>query len=78
MNVLRVDYQRAGYAPDQVRKRYVRVDGFNAELRFCEVGECRAYDIRQGVVDPASVPEEIRREALARAGSWPSWVEWPL
>jgi hypothetical protein len=71
-------YTSKNYAPDKVRSRYVcKPLGFLG-YHFCEVGENRRYDLRQGVVRPDEIPVEVREAADKRAGFFPPWVEWPL
>ena len=65
------------YRPDLVRRRYVkftRGDGF----RWCEVGDDRRYDLRQGTCAASDLPEPVMDAALDRAGFYPPYVEWPL
>jgi hypothetical protein len=71
-----VTYQSRRYALERVRSRYVRRDGQG--YTFCEVGEDRRFDIRQGRVDAAELPDDVRAAADKRAGYYPSYVEWPL
>jgi hypothetical protein len=73
---MRVTFQSRRYAPDDVRSRYVRrqAPGLYA---FCEGGDDRRFDLRQGYVDAAEIPEAVRKAADARAGYWPSYVSWP-
>ncbi len=67
------------YAPDQVRSRYVRYAGAG-DYRWCEVGEDRRWDIRQGCCTVDDLPPNVATAAIARhnEGIWPSYVEWPL
>jgi capsid portal protein len=73
---MKVTYQSDKYSPDKVLKRYVQRIG--DEYRFCEVGQNRRYDIRQGIVDETELPETVKTAADARSGYFPSHVEWPL
>lgn len=68
-----------GYHPSQVRARYVRA-AFDGKYRWCEVGDDRRYDLRQGTVKAEALPADVREAADARraAGVWPFNVEWPL
>lgn len=78
---IKVTSQSRGFSPDMVRKRYVSAPGFAmTEWRWCEVGDDRRFDIRQGFVTPDELPEDVRAAALARRenGVWPFYVEWPL
>ena len=70
-------YQAKNYTPDQVLKRYVRVDP-SGGIHWCEVGKDRRYDVRQGSAGIEDVPEGIFAAAKAKCGSWPSYVEWPI
>jgi len=66
-----------GYRPNQVRTRYakfIRGVGF----RWCEVGDDRRYDLRQGTCAASDLPGPVMNAALDRAGFYPPYVEWPL
>lgn len=66
-----------GYSRDKVRKRYVKfVRG--AGFRWCEVGDDRRYDLRQGTCAASDLPGPVMDAALDRAGTQPSYVDWPL
>lgn len=67
-------YTSPRYSPDKVLKRYVKRVG--ALYHFCEVGADRRYDLRQGIVDAAELPTDVRAKADARAGHWPAYVDW--
>jgi hypothetical protein len=73
---MNVTYQSKGYSADAVRMRYVKkgIDGY----RFCEVGDDRRFDLRQGTVDQGEIPDGIRELADCRAGHCFSYVEWPM
>jgi hypothetical protein len=71
-----VTFQARGYRSADVTARYVRNSG--GEYLFCEVGQDRRYDIRQGTVSGRELPDDVRKAADARRGLWPSYVEWPL
>lgn len=64
------------YSPDKVLKRYVRTDG--ARYFWCEVGEDRMYDLRQGRCMASDLPLAVIEAAEKRCGYSPSYVEWPL
>lgn len=64
------------YSPDKILKRYVRTDG--GRYFWCEVGEDRMYDLRQGRCEPSDLPISVIEAAEARRGHFPSYVEWPL
>ncbi len=77
-----VVHSAPGYAPELVRKRYVRAPG-RGEVdgwRWCEVGDNRRYDLRVGTCRPSDLPGHVMDAALDRriAGVWPFYVEWPL
>ena len=65
------------YSPGQVVSRYVRIDG-NGVFRFCEVGEDRWYDLRQGTVDREDLPADVIKAAEANRGKFPSYTAWPI
>lgn len=72
-------YQSANYAPDQVRQRYVKPSPFTpGEFIFCEVGDDRRFDLRQGTVDHSELPEDVRSAAEAQRGQAFGYVVWPL
>ncbi len=71
--MLTVTWQSRNYAPEKVIIRYVRADG--PLFRFCEVGEDRRYDLRQGVIDAADLPFEIRDAAAKLRGVF-GYVAW--
>jgi capsid portal protein len=73
---MKVNYTAKSYAPENVRKRYVRL-AENGEFMFCEVGDDRRYDLRQGIVDRSEIPEIVAREAERISGTFPNYVEWP-
>ncbi len=75
---MRTTYQAKDYDPAKVLKRYVRLDGVTGYFCFCEVGEDKRYDLRQGIVDSDELPEDVYNAAYERAGIFPSYVEWPL
>lgn len=70
------------FGPSMVRARYVSaplgcgIDG----MRWCEVGDDRWHDLRQGTCNPSDLPVDVMDAALDRriAGVWPFYVEWPL
>lgn len=64
------------YAPDKVRRRYVRW-GWKRYF-WCEVGDDRRYDLRQGSCDAADLTEDILEAVEARRGHAFAFVEWPL
>lgn len=74
---MNVTYSSRDYAPDHVRKRYVKHDDGD-RFRWCEVGDDRRYDLRQGSVDADELPPEIAAAARAAAGICPRYVDWPL
>lgn len=70
--------QSPRYTPDAVRSRYVRFDALSGEFRFCEVGDDRRYDLRQGIVREDEIPPDVAHAARERAGFFPSYVDWPM
>jgi hypothetical protein len=72
-----VTYQSKSYAPDKVTKRYVRRSCAAGGYDFCEVGQDRRYDIRQGTVDPSELPDEIRIAADEHYKTSSSYIDWP-
>jgi len=72
-----VTYTARDYSPGKVRKRYVRRDVSGA-FRWCEVGDDRRFDLRQGIVAESEIPPLIIQKAIEASKSWPCYVEWPL
>jgi hypothetical protein len=68
----------AGFTPDQVESRYVRL-GFDGVWRWCEVGSDRRYDLRTGTCEETDLPVEVANAAKIRraGGVWPFYVDWP-
>jgi hypothetical protein len=75
--MIRATYTARDYEPGKVWTRYVRIDQ-DGLLQFCEVGQDRRYDLRQGTCDREDVSEDVYRQALARSGFFPSYVTWPM
>lgn len=74
-----VTYTSTKYRPEYVRKRYVYCVSVNQQrFTFCEVGEDRRYDLRQGIVSANEIPDDIRRAAETQSGQAYGKVEWPL
>lgn len=73
---MKVTYQSSNYAPEKILRRYVRrsSDGY----QFCEVGQDRRYDLRQGTVEADEIPEAIRIKADALKGQYFGYVDWPI
>lgn len=72
---MEIIYQAKSYSADKVRARYVRFDA-DGIFRFCEVGDDRRYDLRQGIVDEKKIPVGVATKARAIAGNCPGYVEW--
>lgn len=62
-----------------VCSRYVKYDGAGI-YRWCEVGEDRRFDLRQGTCAADDLPPDVAMAASARRnkGVWPFYVDWPL
>lgn len=79
---MNVTYQSTAYAytTDDIKKRYVKRDNFLPEgiYSFCEVGEDRRYDIRQGTVTGDELPAAVREAADKAAKEHCHYVSWPL
>lgn len=67
-------YKSKSYHPDKVTKAYVRYSKIDDKFYFCERGQ-EVSDIRQGIINQSSLPQEVQSEAKRRAGVWPSYVE---
>ena len=74
---MKVTYQSDCYHPNAVTKRYVRYSP-DGVFSFCEVGQDRRYDIRQGTVDAAELPESVVAAAIENEKVSMLYVEWPL
>ena len=75
---MRVTYQSRGYSPEKVVDRFVRVSMYPNLYIWCERGEDKRYDIRQGECFGHEVPEQIRMKADELKGDLFSYVLWPL
>lgn len=73
---MRVTYTSKYYAPENVTARYVRRSATCETYYFCET-DAKRWDIRQGTVNAAELPETVRKAADVRAGYFPSYVAWP-
>lgn len=73
--MISVTHTAAFYRPELVQDRYVRVDGDS--FVWCEVGEDRRFDLRQGTCDKTDLPADVLAAAENRRGWFPSYVEWP-
>jgi hypothetical protein len=74
--MIHVKSTTADYRPEQVRSRYVRADGDG--FAWCEVGEDRRFDLRQGTCDKSDLSADVLAAAEERRGFIPSYVGWPL
>lgn len=75
---MKVTYQSMNYRPEAVLRRYVMCNCWDGKFQFCEVGENRRYDLRQGIVEAGELPEAVRLAALERKGYIPGYVDWPM
>jgi|JI9StandDraft_2_1071091.scaffolds.fasta_scaffold822700_1 hypothetical protein len=73
-----VTYQSKRYAPELVVERYVRRSSVDSSYTFCEVGEDRRWDLRQGKVDGEDIPEDIRSKADGLRDQAFGYVPWPI
>ena len=74
---MQITSRSSRYKPEAVIKRYV-MHAMDGSYCFCEVGQDRRFDLRQGTVMAAELPDSVREAADARKGYWPAYVEWPL
>lgn len=74
--MIRVTSTAKDFAPYLVRKRYVRALG-DGRYFWCEVGDDRTVDLRQGLCSARDLNPTLRAAAEARRGYFPSYVEWP-
>lgn len=75
---MRITYQSQNYAADKIRKRYVRRTTAAGGYDFCEVGDDRRYDLRQGTVEPHELPDNVRQAADELYKTSCHYVDWPL
>lgn len=69
---MEVTFTAKGYQPGAVLARYVRANVKGGDYSWCEVGDDRRYDLRQGLV-----ADDIRVAADKLRGTWPGYVDWP-
>lgn len=72
-----VTYTSRNYAPDKVRRRYVRLTR-KGVYRWCEVGDDGRWDLRQGRCAASDLPEEVRVECGKFADHLFGFVTWPV
>lgn len=75
--MITVTFTAPQYSPNKVRRRYVRAEVAFDGYRWCEVGDDKRYDIRQGTCDTADLPDDVRRAADALRGQTFAYVDWP-
>ena len=75
---MEVTFTVKGYQPGAVLARYVRANIKNGDYSWCEVGDDRRYDLRQGLVAADELPDDIRAAADALRGAWPGYVDWKM
>lgn len=62
------------YQASLVTDAFVRYSPLDNTYYFCERGSDRIHDIRQGIIGCRHIPKEVKQEAKARAGVYPSYV----
>lgn len=75
---MEVTFTAKGYRPENVRRRYVRANIKNGDYSWCEVGDDRRWDLRQGLVAAEDLPDDIRAAADALRGTWLGYVDWKM
>lgn len=75
---MKVTYQSKAYAPEAVTKRYVRRSSAAGGYDWCEVGQDRRYDIRQGTVEADELSDAIRTAADEHYKVSMSYIDWPF
>ena len=73
---MKVTRQSTCYAPEKVLRRYVKKATGTHDYIWCEVGEDRRYDLRQGTVESHELPEAVRR--AADENHTVHYVDWPI
>ena len=76
--MITVTYTAPIYAPEKVTRRYVRRCCVSCGYRWCEIGANLVYDLRQGSCEAEDLPEDVRAQADALQGAFPSYVKWPI
>lgn len=78
--MIRCTYESPDYSPSKIVGRYVkycRSRGF--EWCECAPGQFGwLWDYRQGTCDESDLPADVVVAAVARAGMFPPYVDWPL
>ncbi len=73
-----ITFQSKNYSPELVTARYVRRSPVDETYSFCEVGQDRRWDLRQGKVDGSDLPDDIRSQADAQRDQAFGYVQWPM
>jgi hypothetical protein len=74
---MKITYQSKNYTAEAILKRYVRKINAEGGYDFCEVGEDRRFDLRQGTVDADELPDSIRAAADEHYKTSRSYIDWP-
>jgi hypothetical protein len=75
---MKFTYCSKNCAPENVLKRYVRRICSSGGYYFCEVGEDRRFDLRQGTVEAEELPEAVRQAADEHYKVSIFYIEWPF
>lgn len=74
---MKVTYQSNNYSPDRVTARYVRRSSASGGYDWCEVGEDRRYDVRQGTVEASELADDVRSAADENYKVSMNYISWP-
>jgi hypothetical protein len=74
---MKITYQSQKYSPEIVTARYVRRTCAAGGYDWCEVGQDRRYDVRQGTVEADELSDEVRGAADENYKVSMSYVSWP-
>lgn len=75
---MKITYQAESYKPELIKNRYVRKSAIDNIYYFCEVGEDRRFDLRQGIVEAHELPKDVKAAADEASYSYPSYVKWEI
>jgi hypothetical protein len=75
---MKVTHQSKNYSPEAVLARYVKYLPWSGEFEFCEVGRDRRFDLRQGTVEYAELPDGLPEKAILHAERSCSYITWPI
>jgi len=76
---MKITYQSKNYKPEAVLNRYVKYAPWDGgTFHFCEVGEDRQFDLRQGTVTADELPDGLAEAAIEHYKTSWHYLDWPL